>query len=154
MTQESVAAYDSASPRNIPATAPAVFPYADGWFKWSHTMFPHALYRYITVEGDPGADICDVEPGCVWPPSQARAWAEARLKADASADITVYCDRANYPVVAEAMKPLSWNLFLSTLDGSQPRAYLGRPCRAVQYTDRSQLYDQSIVWDPGWLNRP
>lgn len=145
-------AYDSARPSLIPAGAQAIFPYADGHYSWSHKQFPKALYRYITVQGHPGIDIIDCEPGCVWPPSNVRPWAEARHRA--GNDVTVYCDRDTVPMVRGALTGLVWHLFLSTLDGSQPTEFDGIRLRAVQYTDRNNAYDESIVYDEPWLNRP
>lgn len=145
-------AYDSARPKLIPANPAAVFPYWDGHFKWSHTLFPHALYRYITVQGDPAADIIDIEEGCVWPPAKAVEWVKARRAAEL--DMTVYCDRAAVPLVRAALAGFSWHLFLTTLDGSKPTEYDGLPLRAVQYTDRNDAYDVSLVYQPNWLNKP
>lgn len=147
-------AYDSARSRLIPPNPEAIFPYADGHFAWQHTEFPQARYRYITVQGHPAADIIDVEEGCVWPPYNARPWARERL-ARGHHDLTVYCDRSNVPAVREAMADFTWHLFLATLDGSRPQVYAGIPVRAVQFTDRSNLYDMTQVFDEdGWLNEP
>ena len=149
----SVTAYDSASPQYIPVNAAAIFPYADG-YAWSHLMFPRARYRYITIHGDPGADIADYEDGAIFSASALRTWANDRLeKIGNHADLTVYCDRSNFPAVRAAMTGFTWHLWLSTLDGSQPQSYDGKQCRAVQYTDRSDKYDMSIVWDESWLNK-
>jgi hypothetical protein len=145
-------AYDSARPKLIPATAKAVFPYIDGHFAWSHTLFPKALYRYITVQGDPTADIIDIEPGCVWPPEKAVPWAKTRRSQEL--DLTVYCNRFAVPMVREALAGFHWHLFLSTLDGSKPTEYEGIALRAVQHTDRSNAYDLSVVYQPNWLNKP
>jgi hypothetical protein len=145
-------AYDSARPKLIPATAEAIFPYWDGHFAWNHIMIPHARYRYITVQGDPGADIIDIEPGCVWPPAKAVAWCHDRRKAEL--DMTVYCNRVTVPKVRAALAGFSWHLFLSTLDGSKPSEFEGLPLRAVQYTDRNDAYDMSEVFQPNWLNQP
>jgi hypothetical protein len=145
-------AYDSVNPELIPSAAQAVFPYADGDFAWSNARFPKAKYRYITVTGEPAVDICDVEPGCVWPPQRARAWAQARH--DANKDITVYCNRANFQAVKIALSGFTWGLFLATLDGSTPTIYENMPLRAVQYTTREGLYDESLVYDEAWLLTP
>lgn len=145
--------YDSASPQYIPVNAQAVFPYADG-YAWSHTRFPRALYRYITIKGDPDIDIADYEEGAIWGEPALRGWADARRKKFPHADLTVYTDKDNFPAVKRAMAGLTWHLFLSTLDGTTPQSYGGMQCRAVQYTDRQDKYDMSVVHDVRWLNQP
>lgn len=147
-------AYDSITPADIPANAEAIFPYADDLGAWSHTLFPHAYWRTITRIGDPACDIIDYEPGCVYNTGTLHNWANERRSK--SLDVTVYCDRSNYPEVAEALKGIEWYLWLSTLDGSKPVRYMGKPLRAVQYTDRSNLYDESVVYDEAWImvNKP
>lgn len=148
-------AYDSASPRLIPASAEAVLPYSDGHYRWSNLERPRARWRYITVLGDPDADIADVEPGCIWPPARAAIWAQDRLDRHPGADLTIYCDRDVFPAVDDVMTRYGWRwqLFLSTLDGTKPTSYRGKPTRAVQFTDRSNAYDMSIVYDLNWLNK-
>lgn len=150
-----VFAYDSARPQLIPADPAAVFPYSDGRYRWSNSKFPRARYRYITALGDPDADIADFEPGCIWPFPRLKGWALERLaRHGASADLTVYTDRSNFPLAAGALRGLNWHLFLATLDGTQPTSWAGKPVRSVQFTDRNGLYDISRVFDEGWLNTP
>lgn len=147
-------AYDSASPQNIPEDAPAILCYADGMYAWKHELRPNAYWRYITVEGHPDADIADWEPGCIWDPRKLRKWAEERQHR--SLDRTVYTDRDNFAAAAEALAGIPWHLGLATLDGSKPHSWQGKPCRFVQYTDRMNLYDMSIVYDVPWIetNKP
>jgi hypothetical protein len=147
-------AFDSAYPKAIPDDAAAIFPYADGRFKWSNIEFPHASYRYITTHGDPTADIADYEEGCIFGEPALTAWAIRRLALNSKHDLTVYTDRYNFPAVAHAMIGMTWHLFLTTLDGTKPVEYAGKPCRAVQYTDRSGMYDESVVYERAWLNPP
>jgi hypothetical protein len=145
-------AYDSATPADIPENAEAIFPYADGQYAWDHTLRPKARYRYVTVTGDPRFDICDYEPGAVYGEHRLMDWAESRHKA--GLDLTVYCDRDNYPAVADALKGYRWHLWLATLDGSQPKRYRGKPLRAVQYAMHGDRFDKSLVYDEGWLINP
>lgn len=146
-------AYDSSKPKLIPASAAAIFPYSDGRFRWSHKLFPRARYRYITISSaDPHADIADVEPGCIWPPLAVRPWALERRSQ--GLDATVYTDRDNFPAVRAALAGVDWHLFLATLDGTILSSYDGMAVRACQYTDRSDAYDESVVFDPQWLNWP
>jgi hypothetical protein len=147
-------AYDSSDPANIPVNAAVVFPYSDGRYVWPHTQFPRAMYRYITVRGDTGTDIADFEPGAIWPGEALRTWAEARRARFEHADLTVYCGRNNFAAAKTAMAGLTWHLFLSTLDGSQPQSYGGMQLRACQFTDRQNKYDMSVVYDQRWLNKP
>jgi hypothetical protein len=149
-----IIAYDSASPRNIPAYASAIFPWADGRYAWSHRMFPRAGYRYITAGGDPEADIADFEPGCVWPGSALRKWAEDRKDWHPTSDLTVYVDRDNFTLAKDVLTGFVWHLFLATQDGTAPPTYGDMACRAVQTTDHADLYDVDHVFDEGWLNQP
>jgi hypothetical protein len=150
---DTVIAYDSARPQLIPANPAAVFPYCDGRYAWGHGEFPHALWRYYTVLGNPVADIADFEPGCIWPGSALRRWAEERRARNATADLTVYTDRTNFADAMLALAGFDWHLGLATLDGTKPTSYGGKACRYVQYTDRLGEFDMSIVYDVGWLNK-
>ena len=147
-------AYDSAYPKGIPDGAAAIFPYGDGRFRWSHTEYPDASYRYITVNGDPHDDIADYEYGAVWGIPNLAAWARRRLALNGKHDLTVYTDRNNFSDVVRAMIGMTWHLFLTTLDGTKPTEFNGKHCRAVQYTDRTGMYDESVVFDSDWLNPP
>lgn len=149
----STLAYDSTRPELIPGTAPAVLPYCDGDYAWSRLpLFPKALYRYITVLGDPDAAIADVETGDLATPAQ---WAYERSRKHPGSALIVYCNRSSVARVQEAMKGYFWHLFLSTLDSSVPREYGGVPVWAVQYQGGPDAdYDKSIVWESKVLNRP
>jgi len=150
----SITAYDSATPSLIPSNPPAIFPYADGVYAWSHKRFTRAAYRYITVEGNPAADIIDVEPGCVWPPANAGTWAKDRHRHH-SEDLTVYCNRANLPAIRAVMDDLgfAWHLFLAAWQEPALTEYDGIKLRACQYFAGDD-YDMSKVYDEGWLNKP
>lgn len=151
-----ILAYDSLRPDQIPKDAPAVFPYGDGDGAWARTWFPKARYRYITRQGDPHLDICDFEPGCVWPVSSVVGWAHAR-RALHRPDLTVYTDRANFDLVYDAMRAagLSWHLWLATLDGTKVTEWQGMHVRACQYeTEPEGRFDVSEVYDEWWLNKP
>jgi hypothetical protein len=150
----SITAYDASNWRNIPADAIAIFPWSDGAYHWSNARFPKARYRYLTALGNPDADIADFEPGCIWPGSKLRLWAEERLDKHPREDLTVYTDRDNYPLAVNAMTGFAWHLFLATQDGTAPETYESRHVRAVQITDRNNLYDVDEVFDVDWLNVP
>jgi hypothetical protein len=149
-----IIAYDAANPVHIPASAAAVLPYSDGRYRWSNARFPHALFRYYTITGLASADIADFEPGCIWPGSALRSWAERRTAAG-HPDLTVYVSRDDYPEAVAAMQGFTWHLGLATLDGTKFSSWQGRPVRYCQFTDRVSLdYDMSEVYDVAWLNHP
>ena len=148
-----ILAYDSARPSLIPDNPPAILPYADGHFAWSHRLFPNARYRYITVTGNPDIDIADYELGCIFGRDNLRDWAERRL-GRGHHDLTVYSDRNNVAEVILAMQGLEWHLILATLDGTRPTQYDGINLRGVQFTDRNNAYDVSAIYDEGWLIEP
>ena len=142
----SIISYDSAAPHNIPASAPAVLPYIDG-FSWSNSMFPHARFRYITVHGNwPHASIFDVEAGAI-SVSELPSLVHQRNEHHGN-DSIVYCSRSTVQAVKDVLGNRPWKLFLATLDGSQPRSWVGKPTAAVQYWGgMSAPFDKSIWWD-------
>lgn len=150
---DTVIGYDSSRPEMIPEDAAAVFPYADGRYRWSHTRFPNALYRYITVLGAPEADIADFEPYAVYPAPALVSWAKRRL-ALGHEDITVYTDRDNFLVARAALEAveIDWHLFLTV--GTDPilTEYEGMAVRLCQQFGTGA--DKDTVFEPGWLNRP
>lgn len=148
-----VIGYDTTRPEMIPANAAAVFPYADGRYRWSHVRFPNALYRYITVYGEPEADIADFEEFAVYPAPALVTWAQRRL-ALGHTDITVYTDRANFPLVRAAMEAaeIDWHLFLTVGTDTVLTDYEGMAVRACQQFGTGA--DKDTVFEPGWLNRP
>ena len=154
MSSQPIIGYDSARPETIPADAAAVFPYADGQFAWSHKRFPRARYRYITVAGNPHADIADYEPGAIWGSEALLAWAHTRLETYPASDLTVYVDRVNFPFVRAVMHEagLTWHLFLSVGPDPILNTFDGMPVRACQRFGHG--FDTDYVFEPEWLNLP
>jgi hypothetical protein len=150
----SVIAYDSANWRNIPSDVGAVLPYADGRFAFTHKAFPHARYRYISVLGQwEHASIFDIEPGCIWPPANAR---EAVTQRQAHfGDATVYCFRSAVPAVKAALRGLKYKAILSTLDGTILRNYQGWELSGCQFRGgMSALFDETMIFDRNFLRNP
>lgn len=148
--------YDSARPDLIPKDAQVVFPYADGNYAWAdqrEELFPQARYRLITVFGNAAiASIADVEVGNpdLWPPDKARAFVIARH--DSGHRATIYCNRGDLPGVQQACNGLDYDVWLATLDGSQPTSIEGGGrLVAVQYQGGEDApYDVSVIWDETW----
>lgn len=154
-------AYDSTRPGLIPVDARFVLAYADGRYAWKPEDYnrfgPGVRLRKITVLGNPDvANICDVERGDVPADSLAKA-ATARTFIEGwnrhhMEPATIYCNRDTLAVVQGACSGLSYRVWLATLDGSRPRYYSGAAIVAVQYKDTGE-YDESEVFDQGWLRR-
>jgi hypothetical protein len=157
--------YDSTRPQLIPATADAIFPYADGAYAWSKAdldRFPGSRRRFITVTGDAhAAMICDVEHGDV--PADlteaevmqakaltARTFVARRRGLDR--DAVIYCNRDTLTAVQAACAGLEYRVGLATLDGSKPRCYSGAAQVGVQYLDTGH-YDVWELFDTSWLRR-
>ena len=154
-------AYDSTQPSLIPADAKVILYYCDGKYRWTGedlARFPDARRRAITVEGNPAANIADVESGDMRPddvPAFLRAWRHEHPHGEPG---TVYCSRTTLIAVRTILARagfnyLEWNCWLSTLDGSKPREaeYGGKPLVAVQYAGGPDAeYDTSVVWDRSW----
>jgi hypothetical protein len=156
-------AYDSTRPALIPADAAGILVYGDGKFEWTAedlARFPKARRRSITVTGDPSCNILDVENGDARPsdvPNFLRAWKHEHPHGE---DGTIYCSRDTLAEVQLSLYPigLTFNLWLATLDGSQPRT-IENPATsrlvAVQYAGGPDAdYDVSVVYDRSWLRRP
>jgi hypothetical protein len=144
--------YDSVRPDLIPQNAQVVLPYADGPYAWAgqrEKMFPRAKYALITVLGNAAiASIADVEPGRL-SPKEARAFILARR--DAGHRATIYSNRRGLPLIQEACKGLDYDVWLATLDGTQPTSIDGGGTLvAVQYKSEMD-YLISVIWDDSWL---
>jgi hypothetical protein len=152
-------AYDATDPGNIPADAAVILYYGDGKYEWtsdSLARFPKARRRAITVEGDPACNIADVEHGDMKPsdvPAFLAAWWQEHPGGSRG---TVYCTRSTLVAVQAICAGREFNVWLATLDGSQPRS-IDPPGTlvAVQYAGGvTAEYDTSIVWDRSWPRRP
>jgi hypothetical protein len=150
----SIIAYDSANWRNIPHDVGAVLPYADGRFAFTHKAFPNARYRYISVLGEwEHASIFDIEPGCIWPPENAREPVMQRQKH--FGDAVVYCFRAEVLAIQKALKGLDYQAIISTLDGTILRNYLGWELSGCQFRGgMSALFDETQIFDRNFLHSP
>jgi hypothetical protein len=143
--------YDSTVAADIPATAPMVAGYIDGVGPWAAAdwaRFPNAVKVRIARNSltDDG-HVLDVERGDALP-EWAPAWVQRRRAA--GMDPTVYCNRANWPLIRAAFaaqhvpEPHYW---LATLDGSLPWA---PGLVAIQHQSAAMTgghYDLSVVLD-------
>lgn len=97
--------FDSITASDIPADAPGVAGYVDGWFAWLATdwdRFPHARKLRIAVRaGTNDGDILDVETGDATP-AQAPVWVAMRRRAGLLRPV-IYCNVFTWPEVVLAM---------------------------------------------------
>ena len=147
--------YDSTRPELIPHDAEVIFPYCDGDYAWHGAQyFPKAMYRYITVLGDPDAAIADYETGDIGF-AELEAWSVDRNRKHPDAAKIVYCERAKVAEVKLIMHPYKWHLFLTTLDGSRPAAWEDVPVSFCQITGGIKApYDISVINHVSLLNLP
>jgi hypothetical protein len=158
--------YDSTRPQLIPATADAIFPYADGAYAWTKAdldRFPRSRRRFITVTGDvTAAMICDVEHGDV--PAdltgpevlQAKAITARTFitgRAALRRDAVIYCSRDTLTAVQAHCAGLEYRVGLATLDGSKPRCYSGAAQVGVQFLDTGHYDVWELFGDTSWLAR-
>jgi hypothetical protein len=95
--------YDSTNPTDIPRDATIVAYYVDGKFTWEPEwldLFPDAVKVSISAIGERTAHVGDVEPGCIWPPSNAVDWV-LRSRADGY-DPTLYVNQTYHWRLTEA----------------------------------------------------
>lgn len=84
--------YDSVNPFAIPTSARAVMGYTDGRYAWSAAAwarFPDAVKIGCSAIGVALSQVVDVEPGCVWPLSEAVPYVQRARQAGIK-DVTVY----------------------------------------------------------------
>jgi hypothetical protein len=151
-------AYDATNPANIPDTAMAILPYADGLFAWPRKQvrrFPIARRRFITVTGNAEiASIFDIETGDGLP-EDAPDFIEWRHDLfPHSVPGAIYCNRSTLPAVQHACRGLEFLVWLATLDGTVPTS-VGGGGRLVAVQDKGgpdAPYDRSVVLDPSWLH--
>jgi hypothetical protein len=102
--------YDSEDVQAIPADAQGFLGYIDNSngtpsdnFDQLCVRFPNAARKTITrsTKGTPGADICDCEPRCCWPPVNAATWAYGEIHAGNRP--TIYCSTSNKALVEQAL---------------------------------------------------
>lgn len=108
--------YDSDNIDDIPEEAEVVFFYADGE---PGTPTTQQLQRFqgrtlipITRKVGVKAKVADVEPGCIWPPSEARQQFEQGLSD------TVYCNWSEHTEVMTALQGLTYNMWLGQWDSN------------------------------------
>jgi hypothetical protein len=144
--------YDSIDPNAIPASAEMVAGYVDGRFVWDDAgwaRFPNATKVRIAVfPWTNDGDVLDVESGDATP-QQAPGWLLMRQAAGVHRP-TIYCNRSNRAAIEAACAGITYDLWVSTLDGTQnvPGAV------AVQYAGSALTghnYDLSTVTDDTWL---
>jgi hypothetical protein len=108
--------YDSTNPADIPIDAEVVGGYVNGIYGPAHNAFGVAGWDtnswnrftkmsgkieysvYPTGEGNCG----DVEPGCIWPVSEALTYVQ-HCRTDGR-DPSIYCDAGNWPAVRQAFQ--------------------------------------------------
>jgi hypothetical protein len=96
--------YDSTDVMDIPANARMVAGYVDGRYANVRAMrarFRDAKVVTITVFGKAGADVGDIEPGCMTVDHGVR-WARAEVAAGRKP--TLYCMASMWPQVKAAVK--------------------------------------------------
>jgi hypothetical protein len=151
----SIVSYDSANWKEIPHNAPAVLPYVDGRYAYTHKAFPQSRYRYITVFGSwREASIFDIEPGCIWPPSAARYPVSKR--AEIYHDAIVYTFPSAVAEVQAALQGITYGAILATYGTGQIiRHYQGWTLNACQYQGGPTApFDRSYWFDENDLRKP
>lgn len=92
--------YDSIRADGMPPDGNMYACYTDGLYSNEAAVraaFPGKPIVRISAIGKADADVIDVEPGCVWPPSAAAPWLAARPNA------VIYCGLANLATVVAAL---------------------------------------------------
>jgi hypothetical protein len=145
-------AYDGVDWQRNPATANDIaLLYLDGAYAAPAEAADHfhalgAQAVRITVLGDPGAGICDVETGDVTP-AAARNYIRARRATGHAA--TIYVSLASLGAVRNACMGLVYDTLAADWTGL-PHEVPG--CVGCQYLPGPD-YDTSVIWDEGWHRR-
>lgn len=143
--------YDSVSIGNIPKWAQIVAAYVDGHYKnfdQAVKQFPNAYHVSITVFGQPGARVCDTEPGDLTP-TQAAAWAKNEIANGRRP--TIYTNLYEHPQVVNALAARGLQ-FGRDVDwwaaGYTGHPYLASGSVATQYADPGpyDISDTNGVW--------
>lgn len=157
---------DSIDAPLIPRDTPVVAGYGDGKFIWSPNwrdggnwfdLFPNSVKLVIAVFAQDAGDILDVETGDARP-DQVPDWC-ARFNRPGRRAPTIYCNRATWPLVIDALASAGTNpagphvdWWIATLDGTTNVAIPpgGKAPALVQVVDTG-AYDESIILDPSWV---
>jgi hypothetical protein len=108
--------HDSTNPADLPGDTQGALGYINGIYGPAHAAFgvagwdPSSWDRFtsasakgeISVYPTGEGNIGDVEPGCIWPVSEAPTYV-MHCRADGR-DPTIYCDLNNWPAVRQAMQ--------------------------------------------------
>jgi hypothetical protein len=147
--------YDATSPASIGTNVPDpeyVAGYIDGhWRSYAgmQARFPHAIPVSITVFGATNADVADCEAGDLTP-SQAAAWAKARIAAGFVPCIYVsssWWSAVISACIAVGVPSAAVDWWIAAYPG--PGAVLYPGAVAHQWIDHG-AYDESVV-EPGWV---
>jgi hypothetical protein len=153
--------FDTTNVAAIPASAGEP-DYAAGYVDGRWPTFAAMAARYtqavpVSISAIPSssqarsADVCDCEEGD-YTPSQAAAWAQARIAANRQP--CIYCSLSEWAACQGAVEALGITVdqvdwWIAAYPGSGPAVYPGAV--AHQYVDRG-TYDESVVvagWQPG-----
>lgn len=142
--------YDSVHPEKIRPDVELVAGYINGPYRWTSAewaRFPDSIRVEISVRSNEYiGTVLDVEPGAVWPPSEAVDWVIARRAAGIIP--TVYCGYSNWAMVKAAFnarrvnQPLWW---VAKWDGDGTTIPHG--AIAKQYVNIEPLYDINVAED-------
>ena len=148
--------YDAVTVSHLPADGDGYLAYKNGHYANVgpvEARFPHKPVKTVDVLGDPTADIIDIEPGCVWPPSKGATVASAAVKAGRRP--TCYMSASNWMTVRAAVA----NVGIAGKVDYFPADYDGKPVIPAGAVGKQYLgspgnspgpYDKSVVLT-SWL---
>jgi hypothetical protein len=145
---------DSTEPSAIPLGGlDMVGGYVTGDFAWDHKQWERfgsrAQVRINVIPSIPDRGNCaDVEPKAFRPDSNLTRWYDARRGAGVlAAHLSVYTDWDDFPGVIQVMGGREYHVWIASPDHVGPfHGISGR-----QATGANKGYDESQVWDKGWL---